>query len=154
MLKIRLQRVGKKHEPTFRVVVCDSKNGVKSGNNLEVLGSYDARDKNPKKVDADRVKYWISQGAQVSPTIHNFLISEKIIDGKKINVLPKKTAPKKEEPTLPEASQDKSPVVEETKAEEPVTETAVEERKEEIPAEVTEHASTETSDVSSEKTTE
>lgn len=142
MLKIRLQRVGKKHEPVFRIVVCDSKNSVKSGNNLEVLGSYDARDKNPKKVDADRVKYWISQGAQVSPTVHNFLVSEKIIEGSKINVLPKKTAPVKETPEVEEKVKEtpKEEVVEKSlddasdKTE--VLETAVEIKEAEIPAEI------------------
>jgi small subunit ribosomal protein S16 len=91
MLKIRLQRVGRKHEPTYRVVVCDSKRGPKSGDNIEILGSYDARDKNETKVDGDRVKHWIDNGAQVSDTVHNLLINLGIIKGDKKNVLPKKS---------------------------------------------------------------
>jgi ribosomal protein S16 len=47
------------------------------------------------------VKHWISQGAQVSTTLHNLFINMKIISGKKINALPKKTAPKKEAPAAP-----------------------------------------------------
>jgi small subunit ribosomal protein S16 len=90
MLKIRLQRVGQKHEPTYRVVVCDSKRGPKSGDNIEILGSYDARDKNETKVNGERANYWISQGAQVSDTVHNLLINLGIIKGDKKNVLPKK----------------------------------------------------------------
>ncbi|MBU6390204.1 30S ribosomal protein S16, partial [Patescibacteria group bacterium] len=90
MLKIRLQRVGRTNIPTFRVVVTDSQNSAKSGRSLEVLGSYDPRDDAKKTVDTERVKYWISKGAQVSGTVHNFLIDKKIIEGKKINVLPKK----------------------------------------------------------------
>ena len=43
MLKIRLQRVGRKHEPAFRLVLTDSKNSTKSGKFLEVLGSHDFR---------------------------------------------------------------------------------------------------------------
>ncbi|MFZ2523132.1 MAG: 30S ribosomal protein S16 [Minisyncoccia bacterium] len=43
MLKIRLQRVGRKHEPVFRLVLTDSKNSTKSGKYLENLGNYDAR---------------------------------------------------------------------------------------------------------------
>ena len=39
---------------------------------------------------ADRIKYWMSQGAKCSDTMHNFLVQDKIISGKKINVLPKK----------------------------------------------------------------
>ena len=96
MLKIRLQRVGKKHEPVFRVVVGNSQNGPKSGKFIEVLGSYDPRSKNQNTLNKARVQEWISKGAQVSDTVHNLLVSEKVIDKKKINALPKKTAPKKE----------------------------------------------------------
>ena len=46
MLIIRLQRTGRKHEPTFRVVLTDSKNGPKSGKYLKNLGWYDTRIKN------------------------------------------------------------------------------------------------------------
>ena len=90
MLIIRLQRVGRVHEPSFRIVLTDSKFGPKSGKSVEVLGSYDARKgKGANHVDGEKVKYWISKGAQVSDTVHNYLVSEKILTGKKINVLPK-----------------------------------------------------------------
>ena len=97
MLKIRLQRIGRKNDPSFRVVLTDSKNSTKSGKFKEIIGSY-----NPKAGEvlfkADRVKYWISMGAQVSDTIHNFLVNQKLIEGKKKNVLSKKspTKPRKE----------------------------------------------------------
>lgn len=94
---IRLQRVGRKNIPTFRVVLTDSRNSTKSGRFLEVLGSFDPRDDKQKLVKSDRVKYWISKGAQLSGTLHNFLVHTKVIEGKKINVLPKKTPIKKEE---------------------------------------------------------
>ena len=97
MLKIRLQRVGRKHIPTFRIVLTDSKNSTKSGKTLEVLGSYDSRDDESKIFKADRVKYWISKGAKPSGTLHNFFVGNKTIEGKKINVLPKKRPIKKEE---------------------------------------------------------
>lgn len=91
MLKIRLQRVGRKNEPSFRIVLVDSKMGPKSGKALELLGSHDFREgKGNNKINSERVKYWISQGAQVSDTMHNMLVNEKIISSKKINVLPKK----------------------------------------------------------------
>ncbi|OGD68017.1 30S ribosomal protein S16 [Candidatus Campbellbacteria bacterium RIFCSPLOWO2_01_FULL_34_15] len=90
MLKIRLQRVGRKHDPSFRIVLTDSKNGPKSGKFLEILGNYDAK-KDTKVVNGERVKELISQGAQISDTVHNILISEKIIEGKKKNVLPSKS---------------------------------------------------------------
>ncbi len=97
MLKIRLQRTGRKHEATFRLVLTDSKNSTKSGKFLEILGSHDFRKSVKPTFKADRIKHWMSHGVQLTPTIHNLLISEKVITGKKINVLPKKTAPKKEE---------------------------------------------------------
>jgi small subunit ribosomal protein S16 len=89
MLKIRLQRIGRKNDPAFRVVLTDSKNSTKSGKFLEILGTY-----NPKagehKFNTDRIKYWMSKGAKSSDTMHNFLVHDKVIEGKKINVLPKK----------------------------------------------------------------
>lgn len=91
MLKIRLQRVGRKHDPVFRVVLTESQNGPKSGKFNEILGSYDARDKNTTKFDTERISYWLSQGVQVSETVHNLLVDQKVIDGKKVNVLPKKS---------------------------------------------------------------
>ncbi|HEY4508172.1 MAG TPA: 30S ribosomal protein S16 [Candidatus Paceibacterota bacterium] len=96
MLKIRLQRVARKHIPIFRVVLTDSKNSTKSGKAHEALGSFNLMT-NEKKVNAERVKYWISKGAQPSGTVHNYLVHERIISGKKINVLPKHRPIKKEE---------------------------------------------------------
>lgn len=90
MLKIRLQRVGRKHEPTFRLVLSDSKNSPKSGKTLETLGAYDSRRGEKAEFKNDRIKHWMSKGAQLSGTVHNLLVSRKVIDGKKINVLPKK----------------------------------------------------------------
>jgi len=90
MLIIRLQRVGRIHEPTFRVVLMDSKWSAKSGKAIEILGSYDPRKgKSNNSIDGERVKALISKGAQVSDTVHNFLIDQKVLTGKKINVLPK-----------------------------------------------------------------
>ncbi|MSR72990.1 30S ribosomal protein S16 [Candidatus Parcubacteria bacterium] len=101
MLKIRLQRVGRKHEPTFRLVLSDSKNGPKSGKTLETLGAYDSRRGEKAEFKNDRIKHWISVGAQLSGTVHNLLISRKIIEGKKVNVLPKKKPIAKEASEAP-----------------------------------------------------
>ncbi|MCC6290901.1 30S ribosomal protein S16 [Candidatus Nomurabacteria bacterium] len=89
MLKIRLQRVGRKNDPSFRVVVMPKQKDSQSGKVVEILGSYSARQGKPQ-IKADRVKHWIAAGAQVSDTVHNLLINQKIIEGKKINVLPKR----------------------------------------------------------------
>jgi small subunit ribosomal protein S16 len=104
MLMIRLQRVGRKHEPTFRVVLTDSKNGPKSGKYLKNLGWYDTRRKNTlDQLEVEEIKRWMSQGAQLSVTLHNFLVHQKAIQGKKLNALPKKTPIKKEEAAAAEA---------------------------------------------------
>jgi small subunit ribosomal protein S16 len=97
MLTIRLQRTGRKHEPTFRVVLTDSKNGPKSGKYLKNLGWFDPRisNKAEKQLDIVEIKNWINKGAKLSLTLHNFLVSEKVIEGKKLNALPKKTVQKK-----------------------------------------------------------
>jgi small subunit ribosomal protein S16 len=96
MLMIRLQRTGRRNEPTFRVVLTDSKNAAKSGKSLEVLGAYDSRRAEKAEINADRIKYWMSQGAKLSGTLHNLMISKKLITGKKINVLSKKSPIKKD----------------------------------------------------------
>lgn len=103
MLMIRLQRVGRKNEPVFRVVLTDSKNGPKSGKFLEVLGSYDSRRAEKAEIKTDRIKELMSKGAKTSGTIHNLLVSRKIVSGKKINVLPKKKPIKKEGEETPAA---------------------------------------------------
>lgn len=114
MLKIRLQRVARKHIPIFRVVLTDSRNSTKSGKFHEVLGTYNLVT-DEKRVNAERVKYWISKGAQPSGTVHNFLVGERIIPGKKINVLPKRR-PIKPAPT--EASgKDQPPTTDPAKSE-------------------------------------
>ena len=126
MLMIRLQRVGRKHEPTFRVVLVDSKRGPKSGQALEVLGNHDTRKaKQQSQVNADRVKYWISKGAQLSDTMRNLLITKKIITGKKVNALPKKRPIKKEAPEekkAAEALKTEAPKAETPKVETPAPE--------------------------------
>lgn len=88
---IRLQRVGRKHEPVFRLVLTDSQNSTKSGKFLEILGNYDSRKNDGVEFNNDKIKYWISKGAQLSITVHNLLINRKVIEGKKINALPRKT---------------------------------------------------------------
>jgi len=146
MLKVRLQRTGKKNDPSFRLVVTESQNGPQSGKFLEVLGNLDIK-KGNAQINAERVKHWIANGAQVSGTVHNLLISEKIIEGKKINVLPKKFPIIKEESEedkkdTPTAEAEKATeVADEPKAEEKPTvekkedKPAVEEKAEEAPVE-------------------
>lgn len=114
MLKIRLQRVGRKNDPSFRLAVTESTNAAKkSGRFAEVLGSYNARHGEPT-FKSERINHWLKMGAQLSDTAHNLLVKHKIIEGKTRNPLPKKTVIKKDEPVKEEA---KPEVVAEAKPE-------------------------------------
>lgn len=123
MLKIRLQRVGRKHEPVFRLVLTDSKNATRSGKYLENLGSFDVRRGEKSEFKTDRVKYWLEKGAQPTVTVHNLLIDKKVKSGKKLNALPLKKAIKKESDVVeaPVAPKETAPA---TPAEEKVETTA------------------------------
>ena len=104
MLKVRLQRVGKKNQPSFRVVLTDSKNGPRSGRFLEVLGWHNPL-KREHSFDAERIKYWISKGAQASGSVHNLLVRDGIVKGRKVDVAPraKATEEEKSDAVAPEA---------------------------------------------------
>ena len=95
MLKICLSRVGKKKQPSYRVIVLEKAKDP-WGDYLELLGQYDPRSK-PKKVElnAERIKYWISKGAQPTPTVHNLLVDQKIIEKDKVKASSGKTRKKK-----------------------------------------------------------
>lgn len=114
---MRLQRVGRKNEPSYRVVVVDKRTGPKSNKNIDQLGFY-----NPKlgvvEIDGEKAKHWLSKGVQPSDTVHNMLVSKKIIDAKKINVLPKKTPIIKEAPAAETAPATEAPAAEAAPAEE------------------------------------
>ena len=90
MLKMRLQRIGRKNNPSFRVVVTDSRNAQIRGRHVDIIGSYDAR-QDRIEIDAEKAKKWLSQGVQPSDTVYNLLITKKIIEGKKKNVLSRKS---------------------------------------------------------------
>lgn len=96
MLKIRLQRVGRVHEPSYRLVLTDSKNSTKSGKYIENLGNYDSRKAEKANFKTDRIKHWLERGAQASTTVHNLILNLGVISGKKINALPLKKPIKKE----------------------------------------------------------
>ncbi|MDO8624103.1 MAG: 30S ribosomal protein S16 [bacterium] len=90
MLMIRFQRIGRTNDPAFRIVVVEKERSAKTGRITEQLGTYNPRTK-AVTLDEAKVKEWISKGAQPSPSLHNFLITKGVIEGKKINVLPRKT---------------------------------------------------------------
>jgi len=95
MLKIRLQRIGKRGQAYFKIIVNEHTSKAQ-GSYLELLGSYDPHAKN-LIIKKDRVQYWRSVGAQFSPTVNNLLINKKVIEGKKVQ----SWKPKKKEGTAP-----------------------------------------------------
>ena len=105
MLAIRLQRVGRTNDPSFRIIVQDHRRSPKKTRGLvEFVGSYDARKGTPQ-VNAERIKYWLSVGARPSDTVHNILVSTKVIDAKKVNAMNKKTKVVKDQPAATSAAQ-------------------------------------------------
>ena len=92
MLVIRLSRMGKKKKPMYRLTIMEKARDT-YGRALEILGSYNPFSKE-LIVKADRIKYWLSVGAQMSPTVNNLLVQNKIIEAKKVTAS-KKGTPKK-----------------------------------------------------------
>ena len=78
MLTIRLARIGKKKKPFYRVVVIE-RTRPRDGRTRELVGTYDPLKKPAEiKLDGERIKYWIGQGAQPSDPVRSFLKREKI----------------------------------------------------------------------------
>src|ERR1035441_2981567 len=72
-VKIRLKRVGAKNKPAFRIVVADGRS-PRDGKFIEELGTYLPRKKDTNfTMDLERVKYWVSKGAQPSETVASFI---------------------------------------------------------------------------------
>ena len=73
-VKIRLSRVGATKQPSYRVVVMDSRN-ARDGRAIETLGHYNPRTEPIEfVVDADKIKKWLAQGAQPSETVARLLV--------------------------------------------------------------------------------
>ena len=104
MLSIRLSRRGKKKQPTYRIIILE-KTKDPWGDFLEDLGFYNPHTKQAgfKK---ERIQYWLSHGAQASPTVHNLLITHKVIEGTKVKATKKKKA--KVEAPSPEPAEEKA----------------------------------------------
>lgn len=107
MLIIRLLRVGKKHKPFFRLVLIEK--GKRPGKYKENLGFYapGAGDKKLQNIEAEKIKYWISHGAQMTPTVNNLLVGAKTIEGVKIAIkMRKKKGAAKPEAALSASGQE------------------------------------------------
>ena len=77
MLMIRLSRIGKKKHPFYRVVVTE-KTRPRNGRFVEIVGTYDPLKKpSAVRIDSERVRYWLSKGAQPSDTVRSLLRNRK-----------------------------------------------------------------------------
>ncbi len=80
MVKIRLRRMGKKKQPTYRVVVTDSRS-PRDGRFIETIGFYNPRTEPPTvQIKEDRALYWLSQGAQPSDAVARLLRNKGALD--------------------------------------------------------------------------
>ena len=122
MLKLRLSRGGTKKRPVYKIVVAESK-FARDGRFIEKLGTYNPLlskdDKERVKLDLDKIKDWLSKGAQTTDRISRLLENLEILPKKERNN-PIKAKPKKE-PKVEEPKAEE-PKAEEPKAEEPKAE--------------------------------
>ena len=104
MLMVRLQRTGKKGQAYFRIIIAEHTKKPK-GSVLEILGHYDPH-KKELKAEKDRIEYWISKGAQISPTVNNLLVNHKIWDKPKMASWKpkKKSTTNDQQPTTPQTT--------------------------------------------------
>lgn len=73
MLKIRLRRMGAKKAPFYRVVVADSR-FARDGRFIEEIGYYDpTKEPSVVKIDAEKAKQWLDNGAQPTDTVREIL---------------------------------------------------------------------------------
>ncbi len=82
MVRIRMQRFGRRHRPFYRINAID-KRTRRDGKVIENLGWYDPVAKDPEKqlfLKEDRIKHWLSVGAQPSETVRDFLARAELID--------------------------------------------------------------------------
>lgn len=72
-VRIRMKRIGAKNSPVFRIVVADGRS-PRDGKFIEEIGTYNPRQKGENvKMNLDRIKYWVSKGAQPSETVSSFI---------------------------------------------------------------------------------
>ena len=110
MLTIRLQRIGKKGQPSYRLVVAPSRSKLIAPP-TEDLGSYNPFTKEVT-FKGDRVKHWISVGAQPTVTVHNLLVKHGVLTSPKQRVYMKQVVAKAAAP----AESDSAPVEKEAPA--------------------------------------
>jgi small subunit ribosomal protein S16 len=98
MLKIRMSRGGTKKRPFYKIVIADAR-APRDGRFIERIGHYNPllpkENADRVKIDLDRVKHWLSRGAQPSDRIERFLADMGLAEKKTKFNDPSKSAPRK-----------------------------------------------------------
>ena len=90
MVKLRLKRIGRKHEPYYRIVATDSRS-PRDGRFIEELGWFNPKAKDVLyKINSEGIKKWLSNGAQPSYAVKSILIKEGIVERDKKNIIERK----------------------------------------------------------------
>ena len=82
MFMIRFQRIGRKNDPAYRIAVLPKASGPKAGKFVDLVGTYNPKTK-ATTLKTDAIKSWMAKGAQLSPSLHNLLVKEGVIEGAK-----------------------------------------------------------------------
>lgn len=90
MLMIRFQRIGRKNDPAFRIAVLEKASGPKAGKYVDLVGTYNPKTK-AVTLKPEAIKDWMGKGAQVSPSLHNLLVKQGVIEGAKTAKVVSKT---------------------------------------------------------------
>lgn len=86
MLRIKLSRVGKRKQPSYRLLVTERQKDP-WGTYIENVGTFNPLTEPATiKLNEERIKHWLSVGAQPTDTVHNMLVSAGLIEAKKRNV--------------------------------------------------------------------
>ncbi len=108
MLAIKLQRVGRKHQPSYRIVVAERRSKM-AAPPVEDLGSYHPETKKIA-VKKERISYWMSIGAQPTVTAHNLFVAQGVISSSKKAVKMPKPVAAAEEPAKEPAAAEQAEV--------------------------------------------
>ena len=124
-VRLRLMRMGKKKQPTYRVVAADSRS-PRNGRFIEIVGTYQPRlDPSVVKIDNDRAVHWLQQGAQPSEAVEKLLkISGAWADFKGEEFVPSVPPAPKEKPAVQQPEPSSSDVQNDTSADETEESTA------------------------------
>ena len=122
MLKIRLQRVGKKKQPTYRVVVAEAR-APRDGKYVEIIGQYNPRtEPTTFVIDEDKARGWLAKGAQPTDRMHKLLATVGIMEAPVFPPPKPKAEPQAARPAAPAAAPAAPAPVAAAPAEAPVAE--------------------------------